>query len=489
MNARAQKRRTTRLAAVLTAALGALTLFWSAPALAGTPQDLSSTLSRSGTGQAAMAPCPTSTLAIAACATPLQRAPLPHTARCGVTGDSSDATTGVTALNWAGYDATGGFTSVAATWVEPAVQPGDAGLQAASFWVGLDGDGSATAEQIGTAALSRDGQVTCYAWYEMYPQPEARIATLAVVAGDTLSASVVTDGHGSYTLTLTDETTGATFSTTQSGAAVTPSSAEIVAEAPTDASLSRLIPLAGFDAVAFSGCAVDGRPLSATPHRRITMVARDGAVVAGASQLGADGAGFTVSRCAGDATAPTTTVTGADGAWHDQAVTVAFAATDDSGVAYTEYKVDQGPWTAGTSLTVAAPADRSNDGLHTILYRSVDVAGNREAVKVCSVGIDTAVPAPAAAPARAIRGRTATLSYSVAEAGPVPQTADVTITVRTAGGRLVKTISAHRVALNTGHVARFLCRLATGRYRYTVAATDAAGNTQACVAASTLTVH
>ncbi len=488
MSARAQKRRTNRLAGVLTVVLGALALLGSTPAFAGTPHDLSRTLSRSVTGQAAMAPCPTSTLAITACATPLLRAPLPHTACCGVTGDPQ-STTGVSALNWAGYDTTGSVTSVAATWVQPVVQPGGADLQAASFWVGLDGDGSATTEQIGTAALSRDGQVTYYAWYEMYPQPEARIATVTVTPGDTLSAAVVTDGQGSYALTLTDETSGATFSTQNAGPAVTPTSAEIVAEAPTDASLGRLIPLADFDAVVFSGCAVDGRPLGATAHRRITMVARDGGVVAGATQLSADGAGFSVSRCAGDTTAPVTTVTGADGAWHGSAVTVAFAATDDSGVAYTEYKVDQGPWTTGTSLTVAAPADHSDDGLHTILYRSVDVAGNSEPVQACTVGIDTAAPAPAAAPAKALRGRAARLVYSIAEAGPVPQTADVTITVRTTGGRLVKTITADGVALNTGLVARFVCRLATGRYRYSVAATDAAGNPQARVASSTLTVR
>jgi hypothetical protein len=470
-------------------ALGALTLFGSTPALAGTPHDLSSTLSRSGSGQAAMAPCPTPTPAIAACATPLLRAPLPQAARCGVTGDSSAVTTGVSALNWAGYDVTGLHTSVAATWVQPAVQPGGADLQAASFWVGLDGDGSATAEQIGTAVMSRDDSVTAYAWYEMYPQPEVRITGVPVAAGDTLTASVTTDGQGSYTLTLTDETSGASFTTTQAGSAATPSSAEIVAEAPTDASLGRLIPLACFDAVAFGDCAVDGRPLGADPCLRVTMVARDGGVVAGASQLSSDGGAFTVCPCANDTTPPTTTVTGADGAWHDHAVAVACAATDDTAVAYTEYKLDGGSWTTGDSLTVAAPADHSNDGLHTILYRSVDIAGNREAVKVCTVGIDTAAPTPAAAPASATQGRTAALAYTVTETGPVPQTADVTITVRTTGGRLLKTLTAKGVALNDAHVARFLCRLAAGRYRYTVAATDAAGNAQTSVASSTLTVR
>jgi hypothetical protein len=52
---------------------------------------------------------------------------------------------------------------------------------------------------------------------------------------------------------------------------------------------------------------------------------------------------------------------------------VSFAATDNvSGVARTEYKLDGSPWIKGTSLVF------TSGGLHTILFRSIDVAGNVE---------------------------------------------------------------------------------------------------------------
>jgi hypothetical protein len=52
-----------------------------------------------------------------------------------------------------------------------------------------------------------------------------------------------------------------------------------------------------------------------------------------------------------------------------------------SGMAYTEYIVDDGPWTrlAGQSIYVARP------GQHVVTYCSVDVAGNRETPKSISV--------------------------------------------------------------------------------------------------------
>jgi len=52
---------------------------------------------------------------------------------------------------------------------------------------------------------------------------------------------------------------------------------------------------------------------------------------------------------------------------------VSFTATDNvSGVALTEYKLDGSPWIKGTSLVF------TSSGLHTILFRSIDVAGNVE---------------------------------------------------------------------------------------------------------------
>ena len=94
-----------------------------------------------------------------------------------------------------------------------------------------------------------------------------------------------------------------------------------------------------------------------------------------------------------DVTAPTTTVTGADDAWHKEPVALFFTAADavggsgmTGGLAKTEYKVDGGDWTTGTAVNVAG------NGMHTVLYRSTDAAGNVEAQKTATVKIDTAAP-------------------------------------------------------------------------------------------------
>ena len=84
----------------------------------------------------------------------------------------------------------------------------------------------------------------------------------------------------------------------------------------------------------------------------------------------------------------------ADGLWHRPPVTVHLVASDAaSGVARSEYRLDaDAAWHAGTSVAVAAPADHSADGVHTVSYRSLDVAGNVEQAKSCQVKIDTTAP-------------------------------------------------------------------------------------------------
>ena len=479
------------LVRILAPVLGVLVFLSSPPAFAGTPHDLSRPLSGSAARQAVVEPCPAPTPTTTTCAAPIVRVTHPAALRCGAAAAPA-ATTSVTALNWAGYDATGGeFTSVTATWIEPAVSPAGSIQTYASFWAGLDGDGSATAEQAGTAVCSRDGVVTHYAWYEMYPAGETRVTGFSVAPGDVITASVREDTPGSYTLSLVDQTTHASFSTTQPGPTAPAASAEVIAEAPTDKSLGRLIPLADFGAVDFSACSFNDRPLGGTTCNRIAMAAPDGAVVAATSSLSTDGTGFTVRTCAGDTTAPVTTATGAGDLWHNAAASIDFTATDlgGSGVDYTEYKLDQGPWTKAADLTVAAPADHSNDGSHTILYRSADGAGNLEPAHVCTVNIDTRSPRTVADhPVTVRRGGVASLAYAVDEPGAGAPTATVTIRVRTGGGRLVKTLVAHGVALNASLVTRFCCRLAPGSYRFSVAAIDAAGNVQSSTGGNTLTV-
>jgi len=95
----------------------------------------------------------------------------------------------------------------------------------------------------------------------------------------------------------------------------------------------------------------------------------------------------------GDVTPPVTTASGMGTRWRNDAATVKLAATDDqSGVAATVYRVDDGAWKLGDQLTVKAPKDHSNDGEHVVTFYSVDNALNQEAFKTATVKIDTRPP-------------------------------------------------------------------------------------------------
>ncbi len=96
-----------------------------------------------------------------------------------------------------------------------------------------------------------------------------------------------------------------------------------------------------------------------------------------------------------DTTAPTVT-DNSDSSWHNTAVTVQLTAVDTgSGVASTQYRLQGGStWlpTTANSFTVPAPADGSNDGVHTYEYCATDNVGNTSATKTCTVCIDTQGP-------------------------------------------------------------------------------------------------
>ena len=114
--------------------------------------------------------------------------------------------------------------------------------------------------------------------------------------------------------------------------------------------------------------------------------------------VGAGGAILhTVTGGLPDTKPPLTRQQDADSLWYNGDRTVTFSAIDpdapnSSGLAYTEYVIDDGSWTEGTELTVPAAADHSNDGVHTILFRSRDYADNLEPAQSCQVKIDTAAP-------------------------------------------------------------------------------------------------
>lgn len=158
--------------------------------------------------------------------------------------------------NWAGYAVTGGrYTSVSASWVQPAVNCSITPTGWSSFWVGLDGDTTNTVEQTGTEADCSSGTAVYSSWYEMYPKFPKNYSD-TVRPGDTFTASVTTDGMGNFTLTLRNTTRGWSHTTTARLKSAKLGSAEVIAEAPS--SSGGVLPLADFGTASFSAAKANG---------------------------------------------------------------------------------------------------------------------------------------------------------------------------------------------------------------------------------------
>jgi hypothetical protein len=199
-----------------------------------------------------------------------------------------------------------------------------------------------------------------------------------------------------------------------------------------------------------------------------------------------------------DTLAPATTASGvvADG-WYNHAVTVDLAATDGgSGVASLWAKLDYHAARtvsgAHASITVAVDTvSHAADGPHTVMYKATDEVGNVASLGALTWNVDTRKPTPKApSAASATRGKTATLSYSVADAVPSGGTATGKIVVKNAAGKIVKTLKFAGVTVNAAQTAKFTVPTTwrPGTYKFFVSATDTAGNTQTKVAVNKLVV-
>jgi hypothetical protein len=207
--------------------------------------------------------------------------------------------------NWSGYATYGNgtsFTSVKARWVQPAVSCPTSRVQASSFWVGLDGYTSNSVEQTGTDAdCVGTNRPSYYAWYELYPAAPVN-AALKISPGDTIAASVNASGS-SFSLRIKDVTTGQSFSTTKTFSGAALSSAEWVAEAPSSCTVHscKVLPLANFGKVRFSGSYTTGDGHTGTisdpawSNDKVVMVTNGGGVKAQPSGLNSAGTAFSVN--------------------------------------------------------------------------------------------------------------------------------------------------------------------------------------------------
>jgi len=228
------------------------------------------------------------TLSVPALAAPAQ---LPVSSHPGffVSHRSTGAVAGTasnTSTNWSGYAVTGtsgAFATVSSSWTQPTLNcTAVSGSTYSAYWVGLDGFSDQTVEQIGTEANCVNNRASYSAWYEMYPSnpyevsvglainPSNQIkaivnynppaATTTIFRGRTRTVTTA----ASYTLTLTNNTTGKSFSTSiSSRQTYARSSAEVITEAPYN---NGILPLADYGTANYTNALVNGSPLGSLPN-------------------------------------------------------------------------------------------------------------------------------------------------------------------------------------------------------------------------------
>jgi hypothetical protein len=213
--------------------------------------------------------------------------------------------------NWSGYVAnassgSAGFSRVSGSWVQPSADP-SAGDGDSAFWVGLGGGSGQTnsLEQIGTEANVTNGQTEYNAWYELVPAAQVKL-NLAIHPGDHMSASVAVSGSN-VTVSLSDQTTGQSYTKTLQMSNPDSSTAEWIAEAPSESDGQgdfQPLPLANFGTVGFTNSSATAEGHTGTisdSSWSAQPVALDQSSAAGAqpSSLSSDGSSFSVAWQAG----------------------------------------------------------------------------------------------------------------------------------------------------------------------------------------------
>lgn len=129
--------------------------------------------------------------------------------------------------------------------------------------------------QIGTGVNCKDGKPTYYAAWEHFPYPVQIIDDVTVQPNDELTATVKTDGEGTFTLTLRDMARDHGWERSYEfyDSRMVPATmvgAHIVTEAPRR--MGAVLPLANFGSVQYSECQVDGQPLGNYTRAKLEQV-------------------------------------------------------------------------------------------------------------------------------------------------------------------------------------------------------------------------
>jgi len=183
---------------------------------------------------------------------------------------------GLTSTNWSGYAQTPNgstsYTYASGSWTVPSVQKKNG---YSSSWVGIDGFDNSSLIQTGTEHDYVNGHAVYRAWWEILPAAETIIPSITVSPGDHITAFVKHSTGNKWLISISDVTTGKSFSTTQTYTGPG-HSAEWIQEAPSNG--VSVLKLAHYSKTTFSGLQVGvngANPVNATlkfPSFAIAMV-------------------------------------------------------------------------------------------------------------------------------------------------------------------------------------------------------------------------
>jgi hypothetical protein len=211
-------------------------------------------------------------------------------------------TTSYLSTNWSGYLAATphtDYTTVSGAWTVPTATSTSNQNSYDAAWIGIGGVTSGDLIQVGTMDTVSHGQETSSAFYELLPRSATAISSLTVTPGDSMNAVITETANGQWSITITDITTGKSF-TTAVGYSSSLSSAEWIEEDPSS-SFGNLLPFDSFTPVTFTGATTTAGGGSITAAagsaQPITLVTKNSQQsLAAPSALGADGQSFTVTR-------------------------------------------------------------------------------------------------------------------------------------------------------------------------------------------------
>jgi hypothetical protein len=212
----------------------------------------------------------------------------------------ADATGGYKATNWAGYTVLNkSFTAVSGSWTVPTVTGNSSNNTGDAAWIGIGGVSANDLIQVGTTDnVNTAGAVSDSIFYELLPAAAMEVSSFTVNAGDVMTATIKQTTTNVWSISITDETSDRTYSTTVNYTS-SYSSAEWIEEDPSYANGS-LVPFDTFTHIIFTGSSATAGGVAASltsdNASPITLDDNSGNALATPSVVDSTGSTFWVSR-------------------------------------------------------------------------------------------------------------------------------------------------------------------------------------------------